>query len=380
MIDGTADARFAGVRDAFESCFAEDLEHGAAVAVMVDGKLVVDLWGGHADAARTVPWRRDTLVNLWSSTKGVTALAIAMLVERGKLDYAAPLARIWPEFAANGKEGITLDQVLSHQAGLHGLSVEMSDADFYAWHPFVAALAAMAPLWKPGSRCIYHPITYGHLAGEALRRVDGRTIGRFIAEEIAGPLGLSLFVGLPESEERRVAELRAEPSTSAWVTEGLTGPYHHCFRNPAVTPLKPNERAWRAAEIPGANGQGDARSLAILYGALAQGGTLDGRAMDGRGLISQQGIDRALAERFRGWDQSLKVKTAFGAGFRLDDPAYGTQAAPGNFGHTGWGGTVAFADPAARLGFAFVTARMQDFDTGIDPRRRRLTDAVYAAL
>ncbi len=380
MIDGTADRRFDGVRQAFESCFADGLEHGAAVAVMVDGKLVVDLWGGHADAAKTKPWQRDTLVNLWSATKGITALAIAMLVERGRLDYAAPLAKVWPAFAARGKENITLDQVLSHQAGLHGLDVEMSDADFYAWHPFVEALAAMAPLWEPGSRCVYHPVTYGHLAGEALRRADGRSVGRFIAEEIAGPLDLSFFVGLPAAEERRVAEMRAEPSASAWVSEGLAGPYHHCFRNPTITPLKPNERAWRAAELPAVNGQGDARSLATMYGLLARGGELARRR-----LISQEGIARATAERFRGQDPSLGVNTAYGAGFRIDDPTYGPSSAgpdatAGHFGHSGWGGTIAFADPAARLGFAFVTARMQDFDTGIDPRRQRLTDAVYAAL
>ena len=380
MIDGTTDRRFEGVRQVFESFFAEGLEHGAAVAVMLDGKLVVDLWGGHADAARTRPWQRDTLVNLWSATKGVTALAIAMLVERGKLDYAAPVAKVWPEFAAKGKGNITLNQVLSHQAGLHGLDVEMSDADFYAWHPFVEALAAMAPLWEPGSRCVYHPVTYGHLAGEVLRRADGRSIGRFIAEEIAGPLDLSLFVGLPAQEERRVAEMRAEPDVMAWVTEGLAGPYHHCFKNPTITALKPNERAWRAAEIPGANGQGDARSLATMYGLLARGGELGGTR-----LISQQGIDRAIAERFRGPDPSLGVDTAFGAGFHIDDATYGPSSAAANpnrgtLGHSGWGGTIAFADPAKRLGFAFVTARMQGFDTGIDPRRERLTDAVYAAL
>ncbi|WP_292281988.1 serine hydrolase domain-containing protein, partial [Mesorhizobium sp.] len=153
---------------------SQGLEHGGGVSVVADGKTVVDLWGGHADAARTRPWRRDTLVNVWSCTKGVVALAIAMLVERGKLDYAAPVARYWPEFAAGGKERITLDQVMSHQSGLNGLAVPMDEAGLLAWTPYADALAAMAPLWEPGSRCVYHALSYGHLAGEVLRRHGGK--------------------------------------------------------------------------------------------------------------------------------------------------------------------------------------------------------------
>src|SRR5689334_850734 len=168
-VDGHCDPRFSRVREAFATSIAQGLEHGGGVSVIVGGKTVVDLWGGYANAARTRAWRRDTLINIWSSTKGVVALAIAMLVERGKLDYAAPVARWWPEFAAGGKERITLDLVMSHQAGLNGLSVPMDEAGLLAWTPYVEALAAMAPLWEPGIRCIYHGITHGHLAGEPLR-------------------------------------------------------------------------------------------------------------------------------------------------------------------------------------------------------------------
>ena len=173
-IAGTTDPRFARVREAFAANFASGLEHGGSVAVLLDGKPVVELWGGHADAARTRAWEQDTLINVWSCTKGVVALAIAMLVERGKLDYAAPVARWWPEFAANGKAAITLEQVLSHQSGLNGLAVPMDEAGLLAWTPYVEALAGMAPLWEPGSRAIYHALSFGHLAGEILRRVDGR--------------------------------------------------------------------------------------------------------------------------------------------------------------------------------------------------------------
>jgi CubicO group peptidase (beta-lactamase class C family) len=373
MIDGTTGPRFAGVRQAFASCFDDGLESGAAVAVMLDGELVVDLWGGVADAAGR-PWQRDTLVNVWSATKGVVALAVAMLADRGKLDYAAPVARVWPEFAANGKGDITLDLLMSHQAGLNGLSVPMTDAGMYAWHPYVEALAAMAPLWPPGSRSVYHALSYGHLAGEVVRRADGRMPGRFIADEIVEPLGMAFYVGLPAELDHRVAEVVDGGKASDWVRLMLEGEYPHSCRNPDVSATKPNERAWRAAEIPGANGQGDARSLATMYGMLARGGELGGRR-----YISTEGIARATGERFRGIDQGFGTETAFGAGFRLDDPGFGPAPA-GSFGHSGWGGTIAFADPKAGLGFAFVTRNMLGFDDGVDPRRVRLTEAVYAAL
>lgn len=197
MTDGSTDSRFAGVRAAFDSVFSDGLERGAAVAVWVDGQAVVDLWGGHRDLVKAHPWQHDTLVNVWSVSEGVAAVAVAMLVEHGLVDCAAPVARYWPEFAANGKQSITLDQVLTHQAGLDGLSVPMSDADFLAGAPFVQALAEMAPLWQPGSRCVYHPFTCGHIIGELVRRIDGRSFAQFVAQEIAAPLGLCYFVGLP---------------------------------------------------------------------------------------------------------------------------------------------------------------------------------------
>jgi CubicO group peptidase (beta-lactamase class C family) len=375
MAQGSTDARFAKLRDAFGSCFTDGLEHGASVAVVVDGKPVADLWGGHTDAAKTRPWQQDTLVNVWSVTKGVVALAVAMLVERGKLAYDAPIAKVWPEFAAKGKEAITLDLAMSHRAGLNGLSVPMDDAGLYAWFPYVEALAAMAPLWEPGSRCAYHAISYGHLAGETLRRADGRTPGRFIAEEIAGSLGVPFFIGLPESEDRRVAAIIAGPKTSDWLTELKKGDYPHSTSNPELVAERPNDRAWRAAEIPGANGHATAGALAKIYGMMASGGMFDGRR-----LISREGIAAATRARFRGPDISFGTPSAFGAGFQLDEPCYGSRASAGSFGHTGWGGSMAFADPGAGIGFAFSTCRMLGFDDGNDPRRERLVEAVYDCL
>ncbi|TGS10591.1 class A beta-lactamase-related serine hydrolase [Mesorhizobium sp. M2E.F.Ca.ET.209.01.1.1] len=373
-IEGFCDPRFAGVRDAFAWCFAVGLEHGGGVSVVADGKTVVELWGGHADAARTRPWRRDTLINVWSCTKGVVALAIAMLVERGKLDYAAPVARYWPEFAEAGKERITLNQVMSHQSGLNGLAVPMDEAGLLAWTPYTDALAGMSPLWEPGSRCVYHALSYGHLAGEVLRRVDGRGVGRFIAEEIAGPLGADFHVGLPEPEDARAAEMIEGPKASEWVDFVRASPFPQACDNPAPRALAPNDRAWRAAEVPGGNGQSTAHALARIYGMMAAGGTFEGKR-----LIGRAAIEEAARPRFRGMDDSFALPTAFAAGYQIEDPVYAGRASPQTFGHTGWGGAIGFADPSAGVGFGYVTNRMLGFDD-VDPRREALIDAVYGAL
>ena len=373
--DGFAAARFEGVRRAFDSLFADGLDPGSAVAVWVDGAPVVDLWGGWADAARTRPWQRDTLVNVWSASKGVLALAAAMLVDRGRLAYDAPVARYWPEFAQGGKQAITVDQVMSHQAGLDGVNGPINDAELYAWTPFVDAIAAMAPLWEPGSRCVYHPVTYGHIVGELIRRIDGRSPGRFIAEEITGPLGLSFHIGLPEDLDHRVAEMSAHDKAYDWIRFGEKSAYPHSFRNPTLLATTPNSRAWRAAEVPGANGQSDARSLAQIYGTLACGGTAGAHR-----LLSPEALRQATAVRFDGVDACSLAPTVFAAGYRIGAIGFGPHAGKGHFGHTGWGGSTAFADPQRRLGFAFVTSRLLGFDDGVDPRRARLLDAVYAAL
>jgi CubicO group peptidase (beta-lactamase class C family) len=370
-IQGTTDPAFTVMREAFSSIFADGLEHGAAVAAMVDGKIVADLWGGFADQAATRPWQRDTLVNVWSVTKGVMSLAIAMLVERGKLRYEAPIADVWPEFAANGKQSISLDLAMSHQAGLNGLSVPMGIDGLYAWTPYADALAAMAPLWAPGSRNVYHALSFGCLAGEPLRRVDGRSPGRFMAEEIVRPLDIAFYLGLSEAEEHRVAEMIEGPGTSDWIGLMLTGPYPHSCQNPTFTATMPNERAWRAAEIPGANGHGDALGLATIYGSLVAGKSR---------LLSANGLANATRPRFNGADACFGIPSIWGAGYRVGDASYGAKASPGTFGHAGWGGSLAFADPDARIGFAFVTCRMLGFADRLDPRQQHLIEALYQSL
>jgi CubicO group peptidase (beta-lactamase class C family) len=370
-VNGTTTSRFAACRQAMAANLADGYDLGAAFAVVKDGELVADLYGGYADAARTRPWARDTVVNVWSTTKGVLALAVAMAVERGLLRYDAPIADVWPEFAAGGKENITLDLVMSHRSGLNGLDRAMDLDGLYAWTPFVEALAAMAPLWEPGSRCVYHALTYGHLAGEALRRADGRMPGRFIAEEIAGPLDMAFYVGLPESEDHRAAEITASDDASDWVGELVKNGYPQSMENPVVVAATPNDRAWRAADIPAGNGHSDAQSLARLYGLLAQGGG---------DLISADGLAAATAERYRGIDVSMGLPTAFGAGYRLGDPDGLLGPSLAAFGHTGWGGAFAFADPDNGLGVAFVMNRMLGMGDDALTRHARLIEAVYGSL
>lgn len=372
---GAADARFAAVRDAFAQNLTEGLDQGAAFAVVADGRVVVDLWGGYADAMGERPWARETLVNIWSTTKGVAALAIAMLVDQGVLDYEAPVARVWPEFAAGGKAEVSLGCLLSHQAGLPGCLEPITVEDLLAWRPFVDRLAALAPLWPPGEDCAYHAVSFGHLAGEVLRRADGRSIGAFVAEEIARPFGAEIYIGLPASEDARAAEIIVGPGSDDDLIEAEYQPFARLgYLNPRIDPGAPNCRAWRAAEVPAANGQADALSLARLYGALASDGMVDGKR-----LLRPQTIAAATAERYRGFELAFGWPIAFGAGFMLNEvEEFGPG--PRAFGHSGWGGSYAFADPDAGIGVAYVMNQMLGFGNDYDPRQLRLLGALYDAL
>ena len=369
-IHGIVDPKFAKVKEAFASSFADGLEHGAAVALMIDGRLVVDLWGGHADKAKTKPWARETIANVWSTTKGVMALGVAMMVERGKLAYDMPIANVWPEFATGGKERIALNDVMSHTSGLNGVNVPISEEELCAWTPYVNALAAMKPNWQPGEHCAYHALTYGHLTGEPLRRVAGKSVGQFVADEIAGPLDVEFFVGVPERHDHRAAEMIEGAACNDWLKQVLSSSFPQSCKNPTPVATSPNGRAWRAAEIPGGNGHCDARSLATIYGDIC------GRNSK---LITAAALKEASGVRFRGQDESFASPTVWGAGFRLEDDEYGARASKQTIGHGGWGGTMAFGDPDARLGFAYVTNNMLGFETR-DPRRERLVEAVYDAL
>lgn len=369
-IHGSFDPAFSSLRDAFAQSFDDGLEIGASVAVTVNGRMVANLWGGVADPATQTPWTADTLVNVWSVTKGVMALAIAILIERGKLEYRQTVASVWPEFAAQGKAAITLDQIMSHQAGLDGLDVPMTLDQLYAWTPYVDALAAMAPLWEPGSRCVYHALSYGHLAGEVLRRVDGRSVGQFVRDEIAGPLDAAFHIGLPAPLDPRAARLTEGPRASEWVADRLAGPYPHSCQNPTLSATQPNDRAWRAAEIPGGNGHATAAALATIYGAMVR---------QDQPILQPDTLAKATAIRFDGIRADTQSRSVWGAGFQMQEAEFGPRADKDSFGHGGWGGSFAFADPKARIGFGYVTNHLLGFDDR-DPRRSRLIEAVYDAL
>lgn len=280
QIQGHCDERFAAVRDAFAANFAERDELGAAVTVLLDGHRVVDLWGGWADGARTRPWERDTVVNVWSTTKGPVALCAHLLADRGLLDLDAPVAAYWPEFAAAGKESVRVRHLLSHRSGVAGLRDPYTLAELYDWELTTARLAATEPWWEPGTRSGYHAISYGFLVGEVIRRITGLLPGEFLRQEITGPLGIDFTVGLPEKDADRVAELVQPKSVSAEqaaLFARMEPVAIASLLNPRTGTAAANTPGWRAAEIPAANGHGTARAVASLYGIIAGRGSIDGR-------------------------------------------------------------------------------------------------------
>ncbi len=377
-VEGTCEPRFARVREAFAGSFANG-EVGASVSVYVDGRPLVDLWGGHSDRERSRPWTRDTIANVYSTTKGMTAICANRLVEQGKLDLDAPVARYWPEFAQAGKERIPVRWLLSHQAGLPALSKTVTREGRFDWGYMTDALAAQKPWWEPGTKHGYHALTFGYLVGEVVRRVDGRSLGAYFKDEVARPLGLDFWIGLPDSEHARAADMIPAPpgapnlfANAAANPESLVG---RVFGNPLLEPGSVNTREWRRAEIPAANGHGTARSLARVYGALAVGGTLDGVQ-----VLSREQIERASSEQVFGDDEVLApIPTRFGLGFMLTQPMIPFGPNPRSFGHPGAGGSIAFADPDARLGFGYVMNQMQ-MGLGGDARGFALIREVYEAL
>lgn len=388
-IDGEVRPGFEAVREAFARNFDVHGEVGAAFSLYVRGEKVVDLWGGIADEATGRPWVEDTTVLVFSTTKGVVAICANLLAQRGELDLDAPVSTYWPEFKAEGKENVPVRWLLSHRVGLPTVSVPVSPEQVYAWDPIVEILAAERPIWEPDTAHGYHALTFGWLVGEVVRRVTGRSIGTFLADEVAGPLGLDVWIGLPEEQESRVAPLvllastqdlgaskemldSLPPETRA-IAEAFLDPNSLTQRalNITTPPLPFNSREVRAAEIPAGNGIATARSLAKLYAASVG-------EVDGNRVLQPETVADLSIERSNGPDKVLMIPTRFGSGFFLSS-AFSPLFGPNSFGHAGAGGSLAFADPDAQIGFGYVMNKMQQNLAG-DPRTLGLIDAVRASL
>ncbi len=375
-IEGNCDSRFARVREEFARNFADRGERGGALAIWHDGRVVADLWGGWSDVARASPWRRETIVNVFSVSKALCAIAAMRLVDRGKLDLDAPVAGYWPEFAASGKDGITVRQLLSHQAGLPAIRAPLPDGAALNWNVMVAALAGQAPWWKPGSGHGYHVNTFGFLAGELVRRIDGRTIGTLLREDVARPLGADIHIGLPSSEHTRVSEFQwpGNPQKPDIANDDALMRWNTYWNPPGFSGAHwVNRKEWREAEVPSTNGHGNARAIARVYAALANGGEIDGVE-----VLSREAIEAATVEQVYGHDLINDRPSRFGIGFQLTQPERPLGPNPRAFGHFGAGGSLGYCDPQARIAFGYVTNDMGP--RWQNPRNRALLEALYAAI
>jgi CubicO group peptidase (beta-lactamase class C family) len=371
QVHGSVEPGLEAVQDAFAQNFERHGEVGAACCVYLQGRKVVDLWGGS--------YTPDTLQLVASSGKGVVATAAHILAQEGRLDFDAPVTDYWPEFGAEGKQDMPVRWLFSHRAGLAAVERPLSLDDVLAWDPVIEALAAQRPLWEPNSAHGYHVGTYGWLAGEVIRRITGVSVGTFIAERISRPLGLDLWIGLPEAQEERVAPLIPSPPPQPGAAPDIflarmldpTTLLHKAFANPPIPGPMFNERAFHAAEIPAANAITNARSLARMYAACIG-------EVDGIRLLQPETLTRATAVRSAGEDLVLGYETRYGTGFQLSFP-FRPMAGEGSFGHYGMGGSIGFAHPEKGFAFAYVMDQMLPSGR-VDPRPNALVSALLGAI
>jgi CubicO group peptidase (beta-lactamase class C family) len=371
---GTCDEQFEPVKAAFEQNFTDGDELGASVYVTRGGRPVVDLWAGDADSQGR-PWQVDTIVNVYSTTKTMAATCVLMLADRGEVDLDAPVCGYWPEFKANGKESVLVRHVMSHTAGLSGFDPPITATDLYDWDRVVDGLAAQATWWDPGTASGYHAITQGYLQGEIVRRVTGRSIGTFFREEVAEPLGADFHIGLPASEEPRVAEIIPPGSNpDALASADPDSIAARTFLSCVVDGTEPATREWRAAEIPAAGGIGNARSVGRVHSALANGGEVDGVR-----LMSAAGVERILEEQSNGTDLVMNFPLRFGMGFGLMGDSVPLSPNPRAFFWGGWGGSIALTDLDEAMTVTYVMNRMASELIG-DMRGVAIVFAAYDAL
>lgn len=375
-LQGHWDDRFAQVAAALETAIADGEEVGAAIAIDIGGQSVVDMWGGHADAARTRPWAADTVVNVWSSTKTVTSLAALMLIDRGLIAAHDRVAEYWPEFAANGKDGVQIRHLLTHSSGVSGWDQPVVPEDILDWDRSTAALAAQAPWWEPGTASGYHALTYGHLIGEVVRRVTGSPLKDFVRDEIAGPLGADFQIGAPEDTDR-IAEI--VPATERFEFPPLdqwSEPMLKTFTGPAPEPGIANTAAWRAADIGAANGHTNARALAKILSVISLGGTVDGVT-----LLRPETVEKIFEVQLEGPDLVLAGHPLrWGLGFGLPKPEtipYVPDEKICFWG--GWGGSWETMNPDRHATVAYVMNKMGPGVEG-SPRTDRYFRLIYDAL
>ncbi len=371
-MDGTCDPQFEPLREALRRNFDESGELGASLAVYHEGRPVVDLWGGKADADGR-PWDRDTMACMMSVSKGISGLCMAMLYDRGQLDLEAPVAKYWPEFAQAGKEGVSVVTALSHHAGIPAFD-SAKPGDIFDWGTMVDGLAAQAPYWPPGSKLFYHSATLGFIAGEILRRIDGRTIGDFVRDEIAGPLDADYFFGLKPDEMQRCATMIASAGNVVNAAKAPGAPEMQRLSWQSLHESEDfNSEAWRSSQIPSVNGHGTARGVARIYGALAMDGSIDGIR-----LLKPESLGPFLTERGSGTSEGTGLDLRSGLCFMLSSPSR-PMGGPRGFGHSGAGGAQSFADPDTKIGICYCPNLMHDgSDVGV--RADRILKALDACM
>lgn len=369
-VNGYCDKRFEPVKDLFIKNFEDGLEVGASLAATIYGEFVIDIWAGFADFAQTRAWEKDTIVNVYSTTKVMTILCTLMCIDRGLLNLDAPVAKYWPEFAQGGKEKLPVRYLLSHTSGLPGWDEKLTFEDLYNWDKVVSSLAAQKPWWEPGTKCGYHSLTHGYLLGELVRRVTGKSLGTFFREEVAKPLDADFHIGLSEIHDSRVGDLTFPPPDE-FVRFGELDPQSIAFRvaaNPFTTRNVSKTRAWRAAEIPAGNGHGNARSIAKIAAAIACGGELDGIR-----LLSSNTIEKAIEEQIYDTDLVALFPIRWGLGFGLNCKERPLGPNPNSFHWSGLGGSLVVMDPDAKTSFAYAMNKMViDLGVPTDPRADKL--------
>ena len=378
-VQGSSDSRFDGLREVFTTQLSSGEDLGASLALRIDDELLVDLWGGWSDEAKTTPWQRDTIVNVWSTTKTMTNLCALILHDRGLLNVYEKVSAYWPEFGANGKEGIEVRHLLSHTSGVSGWAQPITLEDIYVRETSTARLAAQAPWWEPGSASGYHAMSQGHLVGEVVRRVSGRTLGEFFAEEVAGPLGADFHIGLDPKEFARVSNVIPPPPLGAGIDFGALdpdGPAMKTFTGPISDASAANTVAWRRAEIGAANGHGNARSVAMVQSVVANGGSANGVQ-----LLSASTIKVIFDEQSNGIDLVLGIPLRFGIGYGLPEPTTLPYLPndPGICFWGGYGGSMIIVDTTRKMTLAYMMNRMSPGIIG-SPTSAALIAAAYQAV